>query len=258
MKKIALFIIINLLLSCNTTPKPVSSYNGKNEIYPVIIKVFEKYNIYPKKIDIIKNEFTSNYIYQTNFGAKIRYQLKVNYQNNNIVIELLNIQQYSFNIDGWWYSESRLTHFDEYELPKKITDDINLILNNQKIYNQVKNEVYNNFLFHYLVIKDLPVIEKNNWIKNHMLGRSYNLYVTLSKFNKNKTGKSPDMKYIAEFTNAGESKFNDLFVINYFTNNEKYSNINNETQLNISGKLLPSNDIADLLIKSSHVFLVEN
>ncbi|MFV1983391.1 MAG: hypothetical protein ACC657_07610 [Thiohalomonadales bacterium] len=256
MKKLVILLITSILCSCSITGDTVYFYTGGNEFYPVVIKVFENHNIYPNKIDIVNNEFTSDYIYQSNLGARVRYKTKVKFKNNAITVKLYNIQQFSFDVDTW-LNEDRFLYFDETALPKKIADEINAILNNQKIYDQVKKEVYNNFLFHYLVIKDLSKSQTDRWVKNHMLGRRYDLNVTLSKFEINKTGKLPNMKYVAEFTNTGISNFNDLFVFNYFTNSDKYSGISNKTQLKITGKLLESIDIADLLINSSHVFLVD-
>jgi hypothetical protein len=257
LNNIPLLFLIIILYSCNTTPNSTYTYFGGNEFYPVVIKVFENNGIGPETLDIINNEFTSDYIYQKNYGAKIRYTVKVKYKNNKISVELNNVQQFSFNNDTW-VDENRLTYFDHLVLPKKIADEINTILNNQIEYELVKNEVYNNFLFHYLVIKNLPKKEKNNWIIHHMLGRNYELNVTLSKFKKNNTGLSPGMSYIAEFTNNEESDSNDFFVINYFTNNKDFEKVGNKTPLMISGKLLESIDIADTLIHSSHINLVDN
>lgn len=256
MKKLVLILIFTaLLISCTTTE--YLKYTGDNEIHPVIMKVFDENKIIPTKIDIIKKEYHSSYIYQTNFGAKIRYTILVKYLANNIDVQLKNIQQYNFK-DEQWYNENRLYFFDETKLPAKITNSIYHILNKQSQYDLVKNEIYNNFQFHYLVIKNLSKVECNKWVKNHMLGRTYNLKVTLNKFRKNRTGKLPNMKYIAEFTNAEKSSYNDMFAINYYTNTQKFSTVDIKSQLTISGKLVESVDIADLLNNSSHLFMVEN
>jgi len=249
----SLLISLFFPLSCFST----ELYMGANEIHPAVVKVFYDNNLDLKKIDIIKNQYFSEYVYQTNFGAKIRYTVNAKFSNNIIAIWLDDIKQFSF-YKNEWFVEDRLSFFDDYTLPNKMTNEIYTILSNQSEYNNVKNEVYNNFLFHYLVIKDLSPIEIANWVKNHMLGHKYKLSVTLSKFNRNNTGKLPDMRYIAEFTNSGESKYNNNFVINYFTNSQRYSRFDSKSQFIITGKLVKSFDVADLLINSSHLFLIGN
>lgn len=265
---VLIVITISLLSSCSTKPYNnhlysgttlfyTKYYTGSNNIHPAVIKVFQDNNIYPKKIDIVNNVYTSDTIIQSNFGAKIRYTVYIEFRNNTIRVQLKNIQQYSIKKQQW-INEDRLSFFDVEKLPTKLVDGIYKIINNQQRYQQVKNEIYNNFLFHYLVIKNLPEKDSQRWITQHMMPHTFNLNVTLSHFEQNKTGKIPNMRYIAEFTNTGKSNNNDNFVIKYYTNNKQFSSVYKKSHIIIQGKLLNSSNTANLLIKSSHVTLIDN
>ncbi len=261
-------IIISSLFSCSTKPYNnhlysgttlfyTKFYTGSNSVHPAVLKVFQDNAIYPKKIDIINNVYTSDYIHQSNFGAKLRYTVYIEFKYNTIKVQLKNIQQYSIK-KGQWINEDRLSFFDVEKLPTKLAESIYNIVNNQQRYQQVKNEIYNNFLFHYLVIKHLPKNHSKAWITQQMMPHTYSLNVTLSHFEQNKSGKMPNMRYIAEFTNTGKSNNNDNFVIKYYTNNKQFASIYKKSAIIIQGKLVNSNKTADMLIKSSHILLVDN
>ncbi len=252
-----LIILCASLLSCATTTHNNTRYQGSNEIYPVIANVFSNNNLELIKIDILKNEFKSDFVYQSNFGAKIRYRVFITFADTKLHVKLSNIQQYSIK-ENQWLDEDRLFFFDKNSLENNIADQIYTLLSNQERYNIVKKQVYNDFQFHFLVLRDLPKSKANNWIKNYMLGRTYKLHVSLNKFKSNTSGILRDKQFIAEFSNNAESNNNDLFVINYFTNNKSLSSNNSNSSLTITGKLVESINIKDNLLKASNIFLIEN
>ncbi len=255
-KIIQIFILYVSLVSCTTITHNGQRYQGRNEIYPVIASVFSDNNIELKSIDILKNEFKSGFVYQSNFGAKLRYNIFIKYSNTLLQVKLSNIQQYSIK-KNQWLDEDRLFFFDKNTLVNKISDQIYNILSNQEQYNLIKNQIYNDFQFHFLVLRDLPKTKANDWIKKQMLGRTYELQVSLNKLKPNTSGILRDKQFIAEFSNSEQSKNNDLFLINYFTNDKSLSS-NNNSSITITGKLVESINIEDNLLNASNIFLIEN
>jgi hypothetical protein len=214
-------------------------------------------NIELTKIDVINNEFISDYVQTSNLGAKIRFIVFIKFENNQPIVHLKNIQHFKKKYNDW-INEDRLMFFDERALPEKIIHDIFEILNNNERYEQVKNSVYNDFSFHYLVIRDLTKEQRQNWVKKNMLGRTYKFNVTLNNFKKNTTGKLNQKKYIAEFSNNSKSQDNDMLIINYITNSKTLEKLNNSSSVKISGKLVESIDIADYLINESNIYITDH
>ncbi|VAX00029.1 hypothetical protein MNBD_GAMMA22-1096 [hydrothermal vent metagenome] len=253
---VRIILLCASLLSCATTTQNNQQYLGSNEIYPAIVNVLLNNNIELKKIDIIKNEFKSGFVYQSNFGAKIRYIVVIKYFNAYLNVKLSNIQQYSIK-QNQWLDEDRLLFFDENMLVNNIADQIYNLLSNQKRYDSIKREVYNDFQFHFLVMRNLPKTRVNQWIKNNMLGRTFELQVSLNQFKKNSTAILRNKQFIAEFSSSKESNSNELLLINYFTNDKTLSD-NTNSSITISGKLVESIDIEDNLLKASNIYLIED
>jgi len=266
-----LLFFVSLSLSCTSqapknifitgsTPNYRLTYTRTNKIHPVVIKVFDEFNIYPRKIDIINNEYFSDYIYTSNFGARLRYTVFVELKNNTVKVRLTDFQQFSIR-KSKWINEDRLAFFDTDYLQTKIIKRLKAILNHKKLYNEARDQTYNNLLFHYLVIKNLSKSDASQWVKDNMKPHAFSLQVTLSEFKLNKTKVKTDKKYIVEFTNAGKSHLSDNFIIKYYTNNKQFAELDQQTKIFVRGKLFKnssSNDIADLLLNNSHIRLTDS
>lgn len=245
MLKISLPLLLVLSLSSCVTPAKYSPahYTGSNQIYPAVIGAFNDIRAKIETIDIARNKYRSDFIY--NDSGDYKYKVAISYKNGLLETKLIEIHKKDAISNKWKLDNYAAFSFNDNDFKNKLSKAIVYILNNQTIYENIKSTIHQNIGFHYMVMKHMDSNEVKQWIAREMKDQIYNIRLTNEDtvFLTNSSRKT-DKKFIAHLNysshrnSQNELPFEAEFDLDLHTNNEHYKMLKTGDILNTNAKIV--------------------
>lgn len=240
-----IFPLLLLSLSACVSPTKYSPahYAGNNEIYPAVIGAFNDIRAKIESIDVVKNIYISDFVYDN--SSNYKYKVAISFDNGLLETKLTDIHKKDYVSDKWKIDNYAALSFNDNDFRNKLSNTIIHILNNQTIYENIKNTIHQNIGFHYMVMKQLDSNNVKRWISKKMKGEIYNIRLTNEDtvFLTNSSSKT-NKKFIAHLNysshrnSPSELPFEAEFDLDLHTNNENYKRLKSGDILNTNAKIV--------------------
>ena len=243
MYKILLFLTSCILFNCASFKelfKPIEyhpiNFDTSKEIYPAVVASFIAYGIKIKEINILKNEYISDY---SIVNGHYKIQMNVFPVRDTLHVRINEVLTY-FEEEGKWKDSFLSNGLSKNQFGSNFLATVKEYLANDSMYLEIKNSLLNNFYFNFLVMDKMTEVARERWIESSLRDRTYYWKLEMDEFEHNDDSNYKEYKYKARFhfdINIKEFFLSDRIYLRLYTNNDSLSLHSLNTVVEGKGKL---------------------
>ena len=244
MKKVVLLAFVSTFLvncvSIKALFQPIPYYpitfDNSKDIYPAVIAGFNQHGVKIKKMNILTNEYMSDYSIVNNY---YKIQMDVFPIKDTLHTRVNKVLTY-YEAEKKWSESILSAGLSENQFGSKFLNTVKQVLDNDSLYSKIKDNLLNSFDFNFTIMENMTEVAREKWINENLKNRTYSWELNMDEFEHNKSEIFQNYKYTARFhytVNEGTFLLSDKIYLRLYTNDASLAKYSLNSTVQASGKL---------------------